>query len=99
MFFHTKLILPDWIPRQCKPLLECCSGYYNHPDIQWKEWSTSQQVLHLASILKSPRNMKCCSWELLIHDISEMKRFVDEDPNVPPATVRKVINHLCHFPH
>ena len=97
MFFHTKLILPDWIPRQCKPLLECCSGYYNHPDIQWKEWSTSQQVLHLASILKSPRNMKCCSWELLIHDISEMKRFVDEDPNVPPATVRKVINHLCHI--
>ena len=97
IFLRTKLILPSWIPKECTPLIKYCSGYYNHPDIQWKAWHIQKQILCLASNLKSSRDNDKSSWEVLIDDISVIKTFAEEDPNVSPATVKKMVNHLCHL--
>ena len=97
IFLRTKLILPSWIPKECTPLIKYCSGYYNLPDIQWKAWHIQKQILCLASNLRSPRDNDKSSWEVLIDDISVIKTFAEEDPNVSPATVKKMVNHLCHL--
>ena len=96
MLLRTKLTLPSSVPKECKPLIKYCSGHSNHPDIRWKAWHMHKQILYLASNLKSPRNNKG-SWELLIDDISVIKTFAEEDPNVSPATVKKMVNHLCRL--
>ena len=94
---HTKLIPANWIPKQCKPLIKYCSGNYNHPDIQWKEWNMQKQILSLATNLKSPRDLRKSSWEVLLDDISDVRAFLEEDPNVSPGTVKLMVNHLCHI--
>ena len=99
LFSHPNLTLASWVPKECKPLLKYCSGYYNHPDIQWKGWNIRKQVLYLASKLISPRTRKMNSstWKCLIEDISNINEFIKEDPNISPATVKKMINHLCNI--
>ena len=90
----SKIKLLDGIPSQCKPLVKYCSGYYNYPDIQWKEWRMDKQIFFLASQLKSPRNLHVSTWQLLIEDIATVKKFIDIDPSVSPVTIKEIINHL-----
>ena len=90
----TKIKLLNEVPNQCKPLVKYCSGYYNYPDVQWKEWRMDKQIFFLASQLKSPRNLHVSTWQLLIEDIDTVKKFIDIDPTVSPVTIKEIINHL-----
>ena len=92
----NKLIFKSSVPKECKPLVMYCSGYYNHPDIVWGTLDKKNQILLLLSYLKSPQNPSKSTWEILIKDISSnVKSFLLEDPHVSPATVKKIIYYLC----
>ena len=90
-----KLQISDWVPKNCRPLVKYCSGYYNHPEITWKELDHNTQVLMLASKLKAPHDSLLSTWEKLVCDIStSTETFVMNDPNISLATVKLMINFL-----
>ena len=39
----------DWVPEECIPLLQSCSGYYPEHDINWKGVCPSKQIIRLRS--------------------------------------------------
>ena len=41
----------DWVPEDCVPLLQSCSGYYSEHDINWKELSPNKQIVKLVTSL------------------------------------------------
>ena len=38
-----------WVPEDCVPLLQSCSGYYSEHDIDWKCLSPSKQIIKLVT--------------------------------------------------
>ena len=44
----------DWVPEECIPLLQSCSGYYPEHDINWKEVCPSKQITRLVTSLIRP---------------------------------------------
>ena len=90
------LIIHDWVPKKCQPLVKYCSGYYNHPEINWGKLDQNSQILLLASELRSPDNFFQITWEKLVDDItSEVQSFIQEDPFISHGTVKEIINFLC----
>ena len=41
----------DWVPEDCVPLLQSCSGYYSEHDIDWRHLSPSKQIVKLVTSL------------------------------------------------
>ena len=39
----------DWVPEDCVPLLQSCSGYYSEHDIDWRRLSPSKQIVKLVT--------------------------------------------------
>ena len=101
LFNKEKLIISNWVPKECHPLVKSCSGYYSHPEITWKDMDHNTQVLALASKLKTPNDSKTSTWKRLLNNIStRMEYFVESDPNISLATVKLMINFLYHtFKH
>ena len=57
-----KLILSEWVPSECRPLVKYCSGHFRHPEIHWRLLDRKKQVLRLACQLRSPRNQES-TWD------------------------------------
>ena len=98
-FLRTKIQLDfkHWVPQNCFPLIQYCSGYYNHPDITWNP-GKKVQILLLASQLKDPNNFKRSTWDKFISDISQrIQYFTDGDPSISHSTVREIVDFLCHI--
>ena len=92
---RKRLILPEWVPLECLPLVKYCSGHYSHPDIILGSLDRNQQVLRLACQLKSPSNLEESTWQKLISDIREcISDFIDKDPNISHGTVKQMVNYL-----
>ncbi|KAI6649414.1 hypothetical protein LOD99_11779 [Oopsacas minuta] len=80
-FGNYKLIQQDKKPRitglapkECHPLINYCSGYFNHPDIIWGKLNKESQILLLVSQLRDPNNTKRSTWSKLLKNIKkEMK--------------------------
>ena len=94
-----KLKIQVWIPKVCRPHVKYCSGYYNHPDIIWKQLDQNTQILLLASKLRSPDDFFQSTWGKLVDDITRaVQSFVQHDPSISHGTVKEIINFLCsHF--
>ena len=93
----SKIGFKRWVPRSCTPLIEYCSGYYNHPDIIWK-LEKKKQILLLASRLRDPNNLKRSTWEKFLHDISErIQEITEKDPDISHSTVKEIVDILCHI--
>ena len=92
---RKRLILPEWVPLECLPLVKYCSGHYSHPDIILRSLDRNKQVLRLACQLKSPSNLEESTWQKLISDIREcISDFIDKDPNISHGTVKQMVNYL-----
>ena len=51
-FPNSKAIfMRDWVPKECIPLLQSCSGYYPEHDINWKEVCPWKQIIRLVTSL------------------------------------------------
>ena len=94
-FNKEKLQTKNWVPKKCRPLVKYCSGYYTHPEINWKDLAHNNQILLLASKLRNPNNLQKSSWATLIDMISSrIQNLIQRDPNISPGTVKEMINYL-----
>ena len=90
-----ELKISKWIPNECHPLVQYCSGYYNHPDITWNKLDKSNQILLLASLLKAPENFTLSTWNKFVNNITtNIQEFIDRDPNISQGTVKELVNFL-----
>ena len=97
--YETKVQLDFklWVPQNCIPLIQYCSGYYNHPDIIWNP-GKKVQILSLASQLKDPNNLKRSTWDKFIYNITEcIQNFTNGDPSISHSTVKVIVDFLCHI--
>ena len=89
------LILSEWVPLECRPLVKYCSGHYRHPDVNWGSLDRKQQVLGLVCQLRSPRNLEENTWQILLSDICEhISDFIHNDPNISHGIVKRMVNYL-----
>ena len=92
---RRKILISNCIPSECLPLVMYCSGYFSHPDIVWGPLDRKQQVLLLASQIKSPKSPEQSTWKQLVSDICKSTtHLIDKDPNISPGTVREIVNNL-----
>ena len=90
-----KLKISKWIPKECHPLVQYCSGYYNHPDITWKKLDRSNQILLLASLLKAPEDSTLSTWDKFVNKIiTSVQEYIAIDPNISQGTVKEIVNFL-----
>ena len=93
---QEEIKIEKWIPRECHPIVKYCSGYYNHPDICFRQLAFHNQILQLASNLRCRNDTKLSIWQILISDISqEIQKFVIQDENISSGTVKRIVNYLC----
>ena len=95
-FYQEEIKIKKWIKKDCHPIVKYCSGYYNHPEIVFKELDLNNQILLLASRLKCQNEIEVSIWKKLISDISqEIEKFVKLDENISSGTVKQIVNFLC----
>ena len=93
----TDLDFSTWVPTECYPLVKYCSGYYNHPDIIWKQ-EKRKQILLLASQLKDPNDFRRSTWDKFLDDLAKnIQEFTKRDPNISYSTVKEIVNFLCRI--
>ena len=86
-----------WVPSDCYPLINYCSGFYNHPDIIWRI-EKRKQILFLASQLKYPNDHSRSTWDKFITDIAKrVQDFTMKDPNISHSTVKEIVDFLYHI--
>ena len=81
----------DWVPEECIPLLQSCSGYYPEHDINWKEVCPSRQITRLVtSLIRS--NL---SWGIpkVVQDIvKDVSPFFSRE--ITPVTIQDIADAL-----
>ena len=93
---QEEINIKKWIPKECRPIVKYCSGYYNHPDVCFKDLDFNNQILLLASSLKCHSDINLSIWKKLISEISqEIQKFVKLDENISSGTVKQIVNFLC----
>ena len=94
-FSNEKFEISSWVPKECHPLVEYCSGHFDTPDITWRDVNKTKQQLILASQLKNPNNHRTSTWEKVISKIcTKAKKFIQRDVNITQGTVKEIINFL-----
>ena len=93
----TNLEFSTWVPTDSYPLVKYCSGYYNHPDIIWKQ-EKRKQILLLSSQLKDPNDFGRSTWDKFLDDLAKnIQEFTNKDPNISHSTVKEIVNVLCRI--
>ena len=83
----------EWVPKKCIPLVQLCSGHFNHPDIICKD--KHKQICLLSSCLRSPKCTKKNTWSILVDKIFSNALFIiEKDPIVSSTTVREIIDSV-----
>ena len=91
----SQISISSWIPEECRPLVQYCSGYFNHPDIIWNKLDKNSQILRLSSQLKDPSTSKISTWNKFVNNISSNVRlYTERDPNISQGTVKEIVNYL-----
>ena len=81
----------DWVPEECIPLLQSCSGYYHEHDINWKEVCPSKQITRLVTSLIRPNY----SWRIpkVVQDIiDDVSPFFNRE--ITPVTIQHIADAL-----
>ena len=88
----------DWVPEDCMPLLQSCSGYYSDHDINWKELSPNKQIVKLVTSLacqnhQTARYFVNNTTPKFVQDIiNEIQKFMDRE--ITPVTIQQIADVL-----
>ena len=81
----------DWVPEECIPLLQSCSGYYPEHDINWKEVCPSKQIIRLVtSLIRS--NSRWQTPAFVQHIIDDVSPFFHRE--ITPVTIQHIVDAL-----
>ena len=86
----------EWVPNKCIPLVQLCSGHFNHPDIICKD--KHKQISLLSSCLRNPKRTNKNTWKILVDKIFSNALFIiGKDPIVSSTTVREIIDNVSRI--
>ena len=95
LYTTYQLKISTWVPKNCQPLVEYCSGYKSHPDVIWGKLNKSKQILLLASSLRAPDDFTLSTWDLFVNNIfTNVQAFIGRDPSISQGTVKEIVNFL-----
>ena len=90
-----KLMISDWVPKECRPLVKACSGYHSNLEITWKGVDKNTQIIILASKLRTPNNDSITTWNKIVDNTTIcMQKYVKQDPDITLGTVKLMVHYL-----
>ena len=86
---------PIWIPSECYPIVNSCSGDFNYHEISWGKCPEKSQILLLTSKLRNPNYPNNSCWGTLIHEVRKqaLTRLIG-DPKLSQTTIKQLISDL-----
>ena len=93
-FPNSKAIFTrDWVPEECIPLLQSCSGYYPEHDINWKEVCPRKQIIRLVTSLIRPNTSWHSRTPIFVQDIiNDVSPFFNRE--ITPVTIQHITDAL-----
>ena len=94
-----------WVPDDCVPLLQSCSGYYPDHDIDWGYLSPNTQISKLVGTLMSKQMIQSVSDDyygnpkhlygitvpkIFKNLVDDVKRVMEKDPEMKPVTIKLI---------
>ena len=92
---NTINIFHEWIPTECYPFVDSCSGDFNHYKISWGKCPEKSQILLLTSKLRNPNDPNNSCWDTLTHEVREQAQTrLSRDPKLSQTTIKQLISDL-----
>ena len=93
-FPNSKAIFKrDWVPEECIPLLQSCSGYYPEHDINWKEVCPSKQIILLVTcLIRSNTSWHTRTPKFVQDIINDVSPFFNRE--ITPVTIQHITDAL-----
>ena len=89
--------ISQWIPTECRSLVQYCSGMFNHPDIIW-DTAKWRQILDLTSVLKEPEYLSTKTWQKFIANLSkDVIELLKNYTNYPQTLKIKLLINALDF--
>ena len=93
--FRKKNTIPEWVPKECYPIVKICSGDFNNYEVVWGKCSEKSQILLLSSKLRNPNDPNNSCWDTLINEVRKQALTrLSKDPKLSQTTIKQLISDL-----